>query len=80
MIDTKNPILTLEVEGKIIKYEFDHWDLNLEEYFQAFKTLLVGATFFESGIDDYILEKAQEIEDFRNFQNKYDEGKYNSMD
>lgn len=71
----KNSILTLEVEDKKIIYEFDHWDLSLEEYFQAFKTLLVGATFFESGINDFIIEKAEEIKDFRDYERKY-----NSMD
>lgn len=71
----KNPILTLEVEDKKIIYEFDHWDLSLEEYFQAFKTLLVGATFFEFGINDFIIEKAEEIKDFRDYERKY-----NSMD
>ena len=71
----KNPILTLEVEDKKIIYEIDHWDLSLEEYFQAFKTLLVGATFFESNINDFIIEKAEEIKDFRDYERKY-----NSMD
>lgn len=71
----KNPILTLEVKDKKIIYEFDHWDLSLEEYFQAFKTLLVGATFFESDINDFIIEKAEEIKDFRDYERKY-----NSMD
>ena len=71
----KNPILTLEVEDKKIIYEIDHWDLSLEEYFQAFKTLLVGATFFESDINDFIIEKAEEIKDFRDYERKY-----NSMD
>jgi hypothetical protein len=39
--------------------EFDNWDIDLDQYFQAFKTLLIGATFQESQIDHWIIDEGE---------------------
>ena len=66
----KNPILTLEVNGRIIIYKFDHWDVDLDGYFQAFKTVLVGATFFESAVEDFIIEKGEELKELKEYERR----------
>ena len=70
MSTPKNPIFTLEVEGRTITYEFDHWDLSLDDYYDAFRTLMVGATFFESAIIDFIIEKGEELKELKEYERR----------
>lgn len=49
--------LSLTIHGYTISIDFDHSDLTLDEIFQAFKTALVGATWSEEQIEEYIIEQ-----------------------
>lgn len=53
--------LSLEYDGTTILVEFDNWDIDLDQYFQAFKTLLIGATFQESQIDHWIIDEGEAL-------------------
>jgi hypothetical protein len=51
MIEKKTK-LSLSTNDTTMSIEFDNWDIDLDQYFQAFKTLLVGATFTEEQVDN----------------------------
>ena len=53
--------LQLETYGKKYSVETQNEDLNLEEYFDLFKGLLVLATFNQTTINDCIIELADEL-------------------
>lgn len=53
--------LQLTTYKKTYTVETDYDDLGLEEYFEIFKGLLIQATFSEDGINEFILELAEEI-------------------
>jgi len=55
--------LQLTTYKKTFTVETDYDDLSLEEYFEMFKGLLVQATFSENGINEYIIELANELKD-----------------
>ena len=55
--------LQLTTYKKTFTVETDYDDLGLEEYFEMFKGLLVQATFSENGINEYIIELANELKD-----------------
>ena len=55
--------IQLTTYGKTFTVETDYDDLSLEEYFEHFKGLLVQATFSENGINEYIIELANELKD-----------------
>lgn len=55
--------LQLTTYKKTFTVETDYDDLSLEEYFEHFKGLLVQATFSENGINEYIIELANELKD-----------------
>jgi len=55
----KKTKLSLTTNGTTMSIEFDNWDIDLDQYFQAFKTLLVGATFTESQIDHWIIDEGE---------------------
>ena len=55
--------LQLTTYGKTFTVETDYDDLSLDEYFEYFKGLLVQATFSENGINEYIIELANELKD-----------------
>jgi len=61
---TKKTKLSLETDGTTITIEFDNIDVDLDQYFQAFKTLMVGATFTESQFEHFIIDEAEVIEEF----------------
>lgn len=48
--------ISLAINGYTITVEFESSDLTLDELFQSFRCLLIGATFQEEQIDDYIIE------------------------
>jgi hypothetical protein len=56
---TNKTKLSLTTNGTTMSIEFDNWDIDLDQYFQAFKTLLVGATFTESLIDHWIIDEGE---------------------
>jgi hypothetical protein len=53
--------LSLTIHGYTISVDFEHSDLTLSEMFQAFRTVLVGATWNEEQIDEYIIETGDEL-------------------
>jgi len=63
-MENKKTKLSLENDGKIISVEFDHIDLCLDDYFQALKTLLVGATFTETQFEHWIIDEAEVIKEY----------------
>lgn len=58
MIEKKTK-LSLSTNDTTMSIEFDNWDIDLDQYFQAFKTLLIGATFQESQIDHWIIDEGE---------------------
>lgn len=48
---------------KTTTYETEYEDVDLEEYFNAFKGLLVAATWSEETINQFIIEWAEELKD-----------------
>lgn len=62
MINNKTK-LSLDYDGTIISVEFANIDVDLDQYFQAFKTLLVGATFQETQINHWIIGEAELLSD-----------------
>ena len=56
---TNKTKLSLTTDGTTITIEFDNFDVDLNQYFQAFKTLLVGATFTEKQVDHWIIDEAE---------------------
>ena len=61
---TNKTKLSLDYDGTIISIEFDNIDVSLDQYFQAFKTLLVGATFTETQFEHWIIDEAEVITEF----------------
>ena len=55
----KKTKLSLSANGTTMSIEFDNWDIDLDQYFQAFKTLLVGVTFTEEQIDNWIIDEGE---------------------
>ena len=58
MIEKKTK-LSLSTNDTTMSIEFDNWDIDLDQYFQAFKTLLVGATFTEGQVDNWIIDEGE---------------------
>jgi hypothetical protein len=56
---TSKTKLSLTTDGTTISIEFDNFDVDLNQYFQAFKTLLVGATFTEKQVNNWIIDEAE---------------------
>lgn len=56
--------LSLTTNGTAINIEFDNMDVDLDQYFQAFKTLMVGATFTETQFEHFIIDEAEVIGEF----------------
>ena len=56
---TKKTKLSLTTDWTTISIEFDNIDIDLDQYFQAFKTLLVGVTFTEEQIDHWIIDEGE---------------------
>jgi hypothetical protein len=56
---TKKTRLSLTTDGTTINIEFDNFDVDLDQYFHAFKTLMVGATYSEKQFDQWIMNQAE---------------------
>ena len=56
---TNKTKLSLSANGTTMSIEFDNWDIDLDQYFQAFKTLLVGVTFTEEQINNWIIDEGE---------------------
>lgn len=51
--------LSLTTDGTTITIEFDNFDVDLDQFFQAFKTLMVGATFTEMQYNNWLIEEGE---------------------
>ncbi len=58
-MENKKTKLSLSTNDTTMSIEFDNWDIDLDQYFQAFKTLLVGATFTEEQVDNWIIDEGE---------------------
>jgi hypothetical protein len=58
-IENQNAKMTLSCYGITTTVEFDHSDVGLDDYFHAFKTLLVGATFSEKQFENFMIDEAE---------------------
>ena len=56
---TNKTKLSLDYDGTIITLEFDNTDVDLDQYFHAFKTLMVGATFTEDQFNNWIIDEGE---------------------
>lgn len=54
-------ILTLNTDWQNSTVEFTNVDVSLEQYFSAFKGLLVQNSWSEQTINEYIVELAEEL-------------------
>lgn len=55
--------LQLESYGKKYTVETLYDDVNLEEYFDMFKGILVQASFDQSNIEEFIIELAESLKE-----------------
>ncbi len=62
--------LQLNSYGKTMTFETENDDVSLEEYFEAFEGLLVQATFSQTSIREFIIERAEELKDLEYFESK----------
>lgn len=62
--------LQLNSYGKTMTFETENDDVSLEEYFEAFEGLLVQATFSQTSIREFIIERADELKDLEYFESK----------
>ena len=56
---TNKTKLSLTTDWTAITIEFDNFDVDLDQYFQAFKTLMVGATFTEDQFNNWIIDEGE---------------------
>lgn len=68
---TNKTKLSLTTDGTTITIEFDNIDVDLDQYFQAFKTLMIGATFTETQFEHWIIDEAEVIGEYLH-NNKHD--------
>jgi hypothetical protein len=55
-MEIKTTKLSLTMHGVTTTVEFPYEDVDLEEIFNAFKAVMVGATFSQSQYQNYIIE------------------------
>jgi len=66
--NTPSPmIITVKHYGKTLTAELP-WDSPLEDIFQAIQGLLVADGFHNDGIENFIIERGEELEDFKNIK------------
>lgn len=71
MIDTRQPAkMSYTSYGTTTTVEFPTSDIGLEELFNAFKTVMVGATFSESQIIDLVIELGQHYSENKTYRDE----------
>jgi len=70
MYNTKPTRLSLTMNGVTTTVEFPYEDVDLHELFNAFKTVLVGATFCQCQYEDYIIELGQDFSEQKQYDNE----------
>lgn len=58
--------LTLKMHETKITIEQEYDDITIDEMFNHFNSLLIGVTFSQAQIDNYILERAEELQEEKN--------------
>jgi hypothetical protein len=71
----KPTIITAQQYGTKVSVELDHSDTDLDELMEAFRTLVVGLGYHESGWKQYIVDKADEYKE-EEIENAVDMGIY----
>jgi hypothetical protein len=56
---TNKTKLSLTTDGTTVTIEFDNFDVDLDQYFHSFKTLMVGATFSEEQVNNWIIDEGE---------------------
>lgn len=62
--------LSLLNHGITVSVEFETSDVNLTEMFNAFKALLIGATWNADQIDEHIIEMGIELQSSKKYDNE----------
>ena len=62
-MSNKKTKLSLIINYTTIIIEFDNFDVDLDQYFQAFKTLMVGASFTEELVNEWIINQVDDLRD-----------------
>ena len=62
--------LQLNSYGKTMTFETENDDVSLEEYFDAFEGLLVQATFSQTSIREFIIERGDELKEYFELKQK----------
>ena len=76
--DTPPPmIITIKHYGKTLTAEIP-WDSPLDDIFQAIQGLLVADGFANDGIENFIIERGEEMDDFNKQKNNIED--YESQD
>jgi hypothetical protein len=65
-------IITVKHYDKTLTAELP-WDSPLEEIFQAIQGLLVADGFHNDGIENFLIEHAEELTDLQKYKNSDDE-------
>lgn len=55
--------IKLESHGITVTVSSQYNDVTISEWFEAFRTCLIGISFVPEQIDNYIIEKANELEE-----------------
>lgn len=58
--------ITIKHYGTTISVKKDYEDVNMEEVFQMISSALIGVSWQQSQIDEYIIEKAEELKENKN--------------
>lgn len=53
--------LKLKIHNVELSIKTDHDDITIDEMYQYFESILIGATYMPVQIENYILDKADEI-------------------
>jgi hypothetical protein len=58
--------ITIKHYDTIVTIKKEHDDLNIDETFDMIKSALIGISWLPSQIDNYIIEKAEELKEKQN--------------
>jgi hypothetical protein len=62
--------LSLTMHGVTTTVEFPNEYADINDLFNAFKTVLIGATFIEEQYRNYIIELGQDFSEDKNYNNE----------
>lgn len=59
--EKRNTVFTGKSYGTLVTVELDRADIELEDAFNAFKTILIGLSWSNEQIENWIKSKAEEL-------------------